>query len=75
MTPVGKIFKPRLRELAAEAAAKEALAGALGDASFSVSAAHEPKGLVLRAKVPRALGDAARAALGAFPVEFEVIAE
>jgi fatty-acyl-CoA synthase len=75
MTPVGKIFKPRLRELAAEAAAREALEGALGEESFSVSAAHEPSGLVLRARVPATWGGAARAALGAFPVEFEVIAE
>lgn len=75
MTPVGKIFKPRLRELAAEAAAKEALAAALGDAPFSVSAAHEPRGLVLRAKVPLAWAEAARATLGKFPVGFEVIAE
>jgi hypothetical protein len=30
---------------------------------------------VLRAKVPVALGEAARAALGKFPVGFEVIAE
>jgi fatty-acyl-CoA synthase len=75
MTPVGKIFKPRLREIAAEAAAREALEGALGGAPFSVSATHETSGLVLRAKVPVALGEAARAALGKFPVGFEVIAE
>jgi fatty-acyl-CoA synthase len=75
MTPVGKIFKPRLRELAAEAAAREALEAVLGGAPFSVSAAHEPTGLVLRAKTPAAWGDVARAALGAFPVEFKVMAE
>ncbi len=75
MTPVGKIFKPRLRELAAEAAAREALQAALGAAPFTVRATHEPQGLFLRATAPAAWLDAARAELGKFPVGFEVSAE
>ena len=75
MTPVGKIFKPRLRELAAEAAAREALQAALGSAPFTVRATHEPQGLYLRATAPAAWLDAARAELGKFPVGFEVSAE
>ena len=43
MTPVGKIFKPRLREIAAEEAAREALAAALPGAAFEVAARHSER--------------------------------
>ena len=52
MTPVGKIFKPRLREIAAEEAARELLAAALPGIPFEVDASHTERGLVLRATVP-----------------------
>ena len=73
MTPVGKIYKPRLREIAAEGAARDALAAALSGAAFEVLARHGGDGLVVTAKVaPEAIEDA-RAALGRFPVRFEVL--
>ena len=71
-TPVGKIYKPRLREIAAEEAAREALAAALGGAAFEVEALHRESGLVIMAKVRAADVEAARAELGKFPVRFEV---
>ena len=74
LTPVGKIYKPRLRELAADEAAREALAAALPGDAFSVEARHADSGLVVTARVPPAAAEAARAALGRFPVRFEIVA-
>ncbi len=74
ITPVGKIFKPRLREIAAEGAAREALASALPSAACEVTARHESRGLVLKVTAPAASLDAARQALGTLPVGFEVVA-
>ena len=71
-TPVGKIYKPRLREIAAEEAAREALAAALDGAAFEVAALHGESGLVLMAKVPAGAVEAARAELGKFPIRFEI---
>ena len=51
VTPVGKIYKPRLREIAAEAAARDALKTALAGAPFEVEARHAERGLTLTAKV------------------------
>jgi fatty-acyl-CoA synthase len=73
-TPVGKIFKPRLREIAAEEAACEALAAALLGAAFEATASHTETGLVLTAKVSADAVEIARAELGKFPVRFEVVA-
>ncbi|RBP13754.1 fatty-acyl-CoA synthase [Roseiarcus fermentans] len=73
MTPVGKIYKPRLRELAAEAAAGEALAAALCGAAFEVSAGHRDGVLVVTARVPAPLVEDARAALGRFPFGFDTL--
>jgi len=72
VTAVGKIFKPRLREIAAEAAAREALAAALDGGAFAVTAAHGERGLFLCASVPADLTEVARAALGKLPVSFEL---
>jgi fatty-acyl-CoA synthase len=75
MTPVGKIYKPGLREIAAEEAAREALAaGLLPGAAFEVAARHGESGLVLTAKVPADAVEAARAELGKFPIRFEIVA-
>ena len=75
MTPVGKIFKPRLREIAAEEAGREALAAALPGAAFEVAARHsETRSASLRAKVSADAAEIARAELGKFPVRFEVVA-
>ena len=74
MTPVGKIFKPRLREIAAEEAGREALAAALPVAAFEVAARHGETGLVLTAKVSADAVELARAELGKFPVRFEIVA-
>jgi fatty-acyl-CoA synthase len=73
-TSVGKIFKPRLREIAAEEAACEALAAALPGAVFEVAARHGETGLMLTAKVSADAVEVARAELGKFPVRFEVVA-
>jgi fatty-acyl-CoA synthase len=73
VTPVGKIFKPRLREIAAEEAARELLAAALPEVPFEVEASHTERGLVLRASVPAHALDAARTELGRLPVGFEVV--
>lgn len=74
VTPVGKIFKPRLREIAAEAAAREALAVAAPEGGWDVVAAHDHRGLVLRAKAPAAAVEAIRAELGKLPIVFEIVA-
>jgi hypothetical protein len=73
-TPVGKTFKPHLREIAAEEAAREALAAALSGAAFEAAARHDEMGLILKAKVSANAVDIARAELGKFPVRFEVVA-
>ena len=75
VTPVGKIFKPRLRELAAEEAARELLATALPGVAIKVEASHTPQGLVLRACAPQAAVEATRTELGKLPIGFEVAAE
>ena len=72
-TLVGKIFKPRLREIAAEEAARELLSSALPGVNFEVGASHTERGLMLQAKVPAASVEAARAELGKLPVGFEVV--
>jgi fatty-acyl-CoA synthase len=74
VTPVGKIFKPRLREIAAEAAARDALALALPGAACTVAAAHNERGLTLSVRVPASGMEAARAELGKLPVAFEIAA-
>ncbi len=74
MTPVGKIFKPRLREIAAEEAAREALAAILPATAFEVSARHGESGLVLTAKIRADAAERARAELGRFPIRFEIVA-
>jgi fatty-acyl-CoA synthase len=73
VTPVGKIYKPRLREIAAEEAAREALAAALSAEPFEVEARHAETGLVVTVKVAAAAAGAARATLGQFPVRFEIV--
>ena len=74
VTPVGKIFKPRLREIAAEAAARMRWRSPLPGAACS-AAAHNERGLVLSVRVPAAGVKAARAQLGKLPVAFEIEAQ
>ena len=71
-TLVGKIFKPRLREIAAEEAARELLSDALSGVAIEVAASHTERGLVLKARVPAHAMAAAREELGKLPVAFEV---
>ena len=75
VTPVGKIFKPRLREIAAEAAARDALTLALPGVACDVVAAHHEGRLTLFVSVPASGVDAARAELGKLPVSFEITAQ
>ena len=65
VTPVGKIFKPRLREIAAEAAAPGAVC--------NVAAAHSERGLTLSVRVPVSGVEAARAAVGRLPVATQAL--
>ena len=69
VTPIGKIFKPRLREIAAEQAAREGLAGMAGVEVSATTKAE--RGLALTARGPEALRDAAVQALGRLPTPFE----
>ena len=73
VTPVGKIFKPRLRELAAEGAAREGLAAALPGVVCEVEARHDKRGLFLKVATPTSAVEAARAELGKLPLAFEVV--
>jgi fatty-acyl-CoA synthase len=70
MPPVGKIYKPRLRELAAEEAARELLVAAAPGAK--VVASHDHLGLRIDARVAAGQEAAARAELGKLPVAFDV---
>jgi fatty-acyl-CoA synthase len=70
VTPVGKIFKPRLREFAAEEAARDALAAVAPGAE--ITASHDARGLRIEARVGAGQEGAAREALGRLPVAFEV---
>jgi fatty-acyl-CoA synthase len=78
MTLVGKIFKPRLREIAAERAAQDVLARTAPQASASIKAAIDPaRGLVVRVESLQA--DAAaltamRQALAELPLLSEITA-
>jgi fatty-acyl-CoA synthase len=76
MTLVGKIFKPRLREIAAERAAQEILAGTALHLSAAVKAATDPtRGLVISVVMPSADPSqlaAARKALGELPLQSDV---
>jgi fatty-acyl-CoA synthase len=74
MTPVGKVFKPRLREIALEDAARELLAQALPGVAIELKAGHRESGLVLQAKVPPSAAEVARSELGKLPIELEVAA-
>jgi len=75
MTPVGKIFKPRLREIAVEDAARELLAQALPDVAVKLKAGHRESGLVLQAKVPASAAEVARSELGKLPIGLELALE
>jgi fatty-acyl-CoA synthase len=75
VTPVGKIFKPRLREIAAEDAARELLAIALPGVAIELKAGHRESGLVLRVNVPASAAEVARAELGKLPIGLEVTAD
>ena len=72
VTPVGKIFKPKLREIAAGDAARDLLAAeGLGD--VSVEAITDPsRGLFLRIKAPPDKAVTAQRLLQKFPVKIEL---
>ncbi len=73
VTPIGKIFKPRLREIAAAEAARDLLA-AEGFADAEVRAFTDPsRGLVIEARVGGD-ADAAKRLLERLPVRIEVVA-
>jgi fatty-acyl-CoA synthase len=72
VTPVGKIFKPALREIAAVEAAREMLMAALPGVTCEVCAGHENRGLGLRVKVPADAIEVARTELGKLPLGFIV---
>jgi fatty-acyl-CoA synthase len=75
MTPVGKIFKPRLREIAAEEAAREAIAAALPGVDIEVRAETDiERGLVVTARAPLAHCDTLKAELGKLPLMADIVA-
>ena len=74
ITPVGKVFKPRLREIAVEDAARELLAQALPGIAIQLKAGHRESGLVLQVKVPPSAAEVARSELGKLPIQLEVAA-
>jgi fatty-acyl-CoA synthase len=75
MTPIGKIFKPRLREIAAEQAARAAIAAASPGVRIDIRATTESeRGLVLTATVPDGFAEPVRAALGGLPLPFDIVA-
>jgi len=73
VTPVGKIFKPKLREIAAGEAARELLAAEGLSNDVSVEAITDPsRGLFLRVKASPDKAIAAERLLKKFPVKVEV---
>jgi fatty-acyl-CoA synthase len=75
LTPVGKIFKPRLREIAAEEAAREMIEAAAPGITADVCAATEiERGLVVTVKSPIAHCETLRAELGKLPLTADVVA-
>jgi fatty-acyl-CoA synthase len=75
LTPVGKIFKPRLREIAAEQAASELIAAVLPGVPVEICAVTDAeRGLVLKAKAPAAHCASVRAELGRLPLALDVTA-
>ncbi len=75
LTPVGKIFKPRLREIAAEEAAREMIEAATPGIAADVCVATEiERGLVVTVKAPIAHCKTLRAELGKLPLTADVIA-
>ncbi|SDR48066.1 fatty-acyl-CoA synthase [Rhizobiales bacterium GAS113] len=78
VTPVGKIYKPRLRELAAEKAAGDLLAATCPQAEAEIAAAHDAeRGLLLSVKIEGgpAMREQARRALARFPIPIEISAK
>ena len=75
LTPVGKIFKPRLREIAAEQAARELIAAALPEVPVDIlSETDVERGLIVRAKAPAEHCKSILAELGRLPLVSEVTA-
>src|SRR5882757_1845376 len=73
VTPVGKIFKPKLREIAAGDAARELLAAEGFANEVSVEAITDPsRGLFLRVKASPDKAVAAKQLLKKFPVKIEM---
>ncbi|MCA1453359.1 AMP-binding protein [Bradyrhizobium sp. BRP22] len=73
VTPVGKIFKPKLREIAAGDAARELLAAQGLAKEVNVEAITDPsRGLYLRVNAPPDKAEAAGRLLQKFPVKVEV---
>ncbi|WP_210249123.1 MULTISPECIES: hypothetical protein [unclassified Bradyrhizobium] len=73
VTPIGKIFKPKLREIAAGEAARELLAAEGLAKDVGVEAITDPsRGLFLRFKVPPDKVVAAQRLLQKFSVKIEL---
>jgi fatty-acyl-CoA synthase len=73
VTPIGKIFKPKLREIAASDAARELLASEGLSKDVSVEAITDPsRGLYLRVTASPSQAAAARQLLQRFPVKVDV---
>jgi len=76
VTPVGKIFKPKLREIAAGEAARELLAAEGLTNEVSVEAVTDPsRGLFLRVRAAPDKAATAERLLKKFPVKIEMKVE
>jgi fatty-acyl-CoA synthase len=74
VTPIGKIFKPKLREIAAQEAAR-ALLAAEGLGAVSADAITDPsRGLYLRITATKDAAEKAQRVLQQFPVRIEIAA-
>ena len=73
VTPIGKIFKPKLREIAAGEAARELLSAEGMSKEASVEAVTDPsRGLFLRVKAEGENAEKAKRLLQQFPVKVEL---
>lgn len=73
VTPIGKIFKPKLREIAAGEAAQDLLrAEGMGEAAAVEAVTDPSRGLYLRVKASGESAEKARRLLEQFPVKVEV---
>jgi fatty-acyl-CoA synthase len=74
VTPIGKVFKPKLRELATQTAARDLLeAEGLSDMAQAEAFTDPDRGLVLQVKVARDAEERVRRLLGQFQIRVDIV--